>query len=74
MEEKISGWMKIIEKIQKNELKETIKNYDKKYLINKVEDFIKIKYNEKRKITQIYQKNTNLIKIINNLRKILMII
>ena len=49
IEEKISGWMKLIEEIQKNELKKAIKNYDKKYLMNTSEVFIKQKYDEKKK-------------------------
>ena len=49
IEKKISDWMKIFEEIEKNELKAAIKNYDKKYLINRLEDFIKIKYDEKKK-------------------------
>lgn len=49
IEQKISGWMKILGEIEKKELKDAIKNYDKKYLINRLEDFIKIKYDEKKK-------------------------
>ena len=49
IENKISGWMKKMEEIEKNELKQAIKNYDKKYLMNRIEDFIKIKYDEKKK-------------------------
>ena len=49
LENKISGWMKKIEEIEKNELKKAIKNYDKKYLMNRLEDFIKTKYDEKKK-------------------------
>ena len=49
IEEKISGWMKLIEEIQKNELKKAIKNYDKKYLMNKSEVFIKQRCDEKKK-------------------------
>lgn len=30
-------------------MKAAIKNYDKKYLINRLEDFVKIKYDEKKK-------------------------
>ena len=37
IEQKISGWMKKIEEIQKTELKKAIKNYDNKYLINNCE-------------------------------------
>ena len=54
IENKISNWMKIFEQIQKTELKKAIKNYDKKYLMNRLEDFIKTKYDEK------LQKNLNL--------------
>ena len=49
IEQKISGWMKKIEEIQKSELKKAIKNYDNKYLINNCEKFIKEKYEEKKK-------------------------
>ena len=49
IEEKISGWMKLIEEIQKNELKKAISNYDKKYLMNTMEVYIKQKYDEKKK-------------------------
>ena len=49
IEQKISGWMKKIEEIQKTELKKAIKNYDNKYLINNCEKFIKEKYEEKKK-------------------------
>ena len=49
IENKISGWMKILEEIKKKELKQAIKNYDKKYLMNRLEDFIKIKYDEKKR-------------------------
>ncbi len=46
---KISGWMKILEEINKNDLKQANKNYDKKYLMNNLEVFIKQKYDEKKK-------------------------
>ena len=49
IENKISNWIKILEDINKNELKKAIKNYEKKYLINRLEDFIKEKYEEKKK-------------------------
>ena len=49
IEQKIAGWMKIIEEMQKSELKKAIKNYDKKYLMNNCEKFIKEKYDEKKK-------------------------
>jgi len=49
IEQKISGWMKKIEEIQKTELKKAIKNYDNKYLINNCEIYIKEKYEEKKK-------------------------
>ena len=49
IEKKIDEWMKILEDIEKNELKQAIKNYDKKNLMKKLEDFIKMKYDEKKK-------------------------
>jgi len=47
--QKISGWMQILEEIKKDELKKAQKNYDKKYLMNNIEDFVKQKYDEKVK-------------------------
>ena len=41
--------MKKLGEIEKKELKEAISNYDKKYLMNRLEDFIKAKYEEKKK-------------------------
>lgn len=49
IELKISGWMKILEELKNNGLKKAIKNYDKKYLMNKLEIFFKTKYDEKKK-------------------------
>ena len=51
---KIESWMTKLEEISKNDLKAAIKNYDKKYLMNKIENFVKNKYDEKIK------KNENL--------------
>ena len=48
IENKISGWMKILEEIKNNELSQAKKNYDKKYLINNLEDFIQKKHREKK--------------------------
>jgi len=65
IEKKIESWIKILEKIEKEDLKKAIKNYDKKYLINKVEKDVKKKYDEKiskneglpedRKFTKTYK-------------------
>lgn len=49
IEQKISGWMKLLEEIKKKELKQAIKNYDKKYLMNRLETYFKEKYDEKKK-------------------------
>lgn len=46
--------MKILEDIQKNEIKQAIKNYTKTLLMSRLETFIKSKYDEKKK------KNENL--------------
>ena len=54
IEQKISGWMKLLEEIKKNELKQAIKNYDKKYLMNRLETYFLEKHKEKIK------KNKNL--------------
>ena len=51
---KIKSWMTKLEEIRKNDLKAAIKNYDKKYLMNKIENIVKNKYDEKIK------KNENL--------------
>lgn len=51
---KIESWMTKLEEIRKNDLKAAIKNYDKKYLMNKIENIVKNKYDEKIK------KNENL--------------
>ena len=39
--------MKLLEEIKKNELKQAIKNYDKKYLMNRLETYFKEKHEEK---------------------------
>ena len=54
IEQKISGWMKLLEEINKNELKQASKNYDKKYLMNRLETYFLEKHKEKIK------KNKNL--------------
>ena len=41
--------MKILEDIQKNEIKQAIKNYTKTLLMSRLETFIKSKYDEKKK-------------------------
>ena len=46
---KIKGWMKKLEEMKKDELKQALKNYDKKYLMNKIEITLKQKYDEKVK-------------------------
>ena len=51
---KIESWMTKLEEIRKNDLRAAIKNYDKKYLMNKIENIVKNKYDEKIK------KNENL--------------
>ena len=51
---KIKSWMTKLEETRKNDLKAAIKNYDKKYLMNKIENIVKNKYDEKIK------KNENL--------------
>jgi len=51
---KIKSWMTKLEEIRKNDLKAAIKNYDNKYLMNKIENIVKNKYDEKIK------KNENL--------------
>ena len=51
---KIESWMTKLEEIRKNDLKAAIKNYDNKYLMNKIENIVKNKYDEKIK------KNENL--------------
>jgi len=51
---KIKSWMTKLEEIRKNDLRAAIKNYDKKYLMNKIENIVKSKYDEKIK------KNENL--------------
>ena len=51
---KIESWMTKLEEIRKNDLKAATKNYDKKYLMNKIENIVKNKYDEKIK------KNENL--------------
>ena len=51
---KIKSWMTKLEEIRNNDLKAAIKNYDKKYLMNKIENIVKNKYDEKIK------KNENL--------------
>lgn len=48
IEQKISGWMKLLEEIKNDELKKAIKNYDKKYLMNRLETYFKEKYDEKK--------------------------
>ena len=47
IENKIQEWVDIAESIQKNDLKQAIKNFGKDYLINKIENVIKQKYDEK---------------------------
>ena len=51
---KIESWMTKLEEIRKNDLRAAIKNYDNKYLMNKIENIVKNKYDEKIK------KNENL--------------
>ena len=85
IEGKIAGWMKILEDIQKNELKQAIKNYTNTLLMGKLENFIKSKYDEKKKknenlpkarqFNQEYKKykediNDYLVKQINNSKEI----
>lgn len=54
IEDKIDNWMEKLEKISKKDLKNAIKEYDKKYLINKIEVELKNQYDKKIK------KNKNL--------------
>jgi hypothetical protein len=54
IEDKIDNWMKKLEQISKKDLKNAIKEYDKKYLINKIEVELKNQYNKK------IEKNKNL--------------
>ena len=51
---KIEGWITKLEEVRKNDLKAAIKNYDNNYLMNKIENFVRSKYDEKTK------KNENL--------------
>ena len=54
IEDKIDNWMKKLEQISKKDLKNAIKEYDKKYLINKIEVELKNQYDKK------IEKNKNL--------------
>ena len=47
IKEKIDNWMEKLEQIRKNELKKAIKEYEKNYLINKIEVDIKKQYDKK---------------------------
>ena len=48
IEQKISGWMKLLEEIKNGELKKALKNYDKRYLMNRLETYFKEKHDEKK--------------------------
>ena len=54
IENKIDNWMEKLEEIRKKDLKNAIKEYDKKYLINKIEVELKNQYDKK------IEKNKNL--------------
>ena len=54
IEVRINNWMEKLEEIRKKDLKNAIKEYDKKYLINKIEVELKNQYDKK------IEKNKNL--------------